>query len=186
MIPIVLDTKQVRLAVVGRGAATARRLGQLLDGNAGETVVFSDSPSDRLAELAGDRLVLGLPDAEWLRGFQAVWVVDLPVAEAERVARAARAVGTLVNVEDFRALCDFHTPAIVRRGDLLLTASTGGKSPGLAVRIRRHLEASFGPEWAGRLEHVARRRQGWRRRRRSLPEMARLTDREVDRQGWLE
>ncbi len=73
----------------------------------------------------------------------------------------------------------------MRRGDLLLTVSTGGRSPGLAARIRRELERSFGPEWAARLERLGARRSAWKRRGRPLAELARLSDAMIDRQGWL-
>jgi siroheme synthase-like protein len=54
----------------------------------------------------------------------------------------------LVNVMDDVPNCDFAAPAIVRRGDLVLAISTGGRSPALARRLREELEARFGPEWA--------------------------------------
>ncbi len=62
----------------------------------------------------------------------------------------------LVNVEDVLPLCDFHVPAIVRRGELLLTASTGGAVPGLARRLREWLAEEFGPEWTERLKELGR------------------------------
>jgi precorrin-2 dehydrogenase/sirohydrochlorin ferrochelatase len=83
------------------------------------------------------------------------------------------------------ALCDFHNPSQVRRGDLLLTVSTGGKSPGLAARIRAQLAQMFGPEWAERLDQIGRKRTAWRREPRSLDELARLTNAAIDANGWL-
>lgn len=185
MIPIVLDPGRLRLAMVGRGPVAVNRLRGLLEGGAQHLTVFSDDPGDSLAAMAGDRLVLAVPDAEWLRSFDVVWVADMDPWTSNTIARAARAVGTLVNVEDERSNCDFHTPSLVRRGDLLLTVSTGGRSPGLAVRIRRYLERVFGPEWAGRLDDVAKKRTIWRRRGLPLSEMARKTDELVASRRWL-
>jgi precorrin-2 dehydrogenase/sirohydrochlorin ferrochelatase len=65
----------------------------------------------------------------------------------EAVFRAARERGVLVNVMDDVARCDFAAPAIVRRGDLMIAVSTGGRSPALARRLRQRLERQFGPEW---------------------------------------
>ena len=73
----------------------------------------------------------------------------------------------------------------MRRGDLLLTVSTNGRSPGLAVRIKRQLAAMFGAEWAGRLETVGRKRDAWKRRERPLAELAGLTDATIDSKAWL-
>jgi precorrin-2 dehydrogenase/sirohydrochlorin ferrochelatase len=73
-------------------------------------------------------------------------------AERDRIAREARARGVLVNVMDDVPNCDFAAPAVVRRGDLVLAISTGGRSPALTRRLRENLEARFGPEWATVLE----------------------------------
>jgi precorrin-2 dehydrogenase / sirohydrochlorin ferrochelatase len=185
MIPIVVDPKQSALALIGRGHAAERRLELLLAGGAEQIAVFSDAPSPRLVELAGNRLRRRLPGPSELAGFALLWIADLPIAEAASLARAAKAGGCLVNVEDVVAFCDFHNPSQVRRGDLLLTVSTGGKSPGLAARIRARLAHAFGPEWAERLELIGDRRKDWRREARSLDDLARLTNATIDANGWL-
>ena len=73
----------------------------------------------------------------------------------------------------------------MRRGDLLLTVSTAGRSPGLAARIRARLARAFGPEWVERVERIGEQRTAWRRERHSLEELARLTSAAIDAQGWL-
>ncbi len=185
MIPIVVDPQHNTLALIGRGPAAERRLALLLAGGARPTV-FADAPSPELARLAGDRLQRRLPQAIDLAPFAILWIADLPLAQAEPLARAAKAVGCLVNVEDVVAFCDFHNPSQVRRGDLLLTVSTAGKSPGLAARIRAQLARTFGPEWAARLEQIGGKRKAWRQETRSLEDLARLTNATIDAEGWLE
>jgi precorrin-2 dehydrogenase / sirohydrochlorin ferrochelatase len=186
MIPVIVDPNQVSIALVGRGHAAERRLALLLEGGAERLTVFSDQPSAGLAAGAGARLRRRLPDGEELSAFALLWMVDLPLAAAAPLARAARGAGCLVNVEDVIALCDFHNPAQVRRGDLLLTVSTGGRSPGLAARIRAELARAFGPEWAHRLNRIATKRTLWRRPGRPLDELARLTNATIDANGWLQ
>ena len=186
MIPVIVDPTHVPVALVGRGRAAERRLELLQDGGAERLTVFSDQPSAGLAARAGTRLHRRLPEEEELSSVALLWIVDLPLAAAAPLALAARAAGCLVNVEDVTPLCDFHNPAQVRRGDLLLTVSTGGRSPGLAARIRRELARAFGPEWADRLSRIAAKRAVWRRPGRSLDELARLTNATIDAQGWLQ
>ncbi len=60
-----------------------------------------------------------------------------------RLAEAARARGILVNAADDPAFCDFYSPAIVRRGPVVMTISTDGGSPLLAGQLRRLLEAAI-------------------------------------------
>ena len=52
-----------------------------------------------------------------------------------------------MNVMDDIPHCDFAAPAVVRRGDLVIAISTGGRSPALARRLRVELSEQFGPEW---------------------------------------
>ncbi len=184
MIPIALDPAALPLAIAGRGLPALRRLRLLREAGA-DPALYSDVPEAALAYAAGAALRHGLPDAEALRRLRVLWIADLPEAMAAALASEARAAGVLVNAEDRRAFCDFHSMAEVRRGKLLLAVSTGGRSPGLAARIRGRLAASFGPEWAARVEQIGAQRAGWRGRGRSLPELAALTEAAIDRAGWL-
>ena len=158
MIPVIVDPKHVAIALVGRGAAAERRLELLLEAapSAWRSSRTGQGPGSRPAPAGA--CSAGCPKSADLTAVALVWIVDLPLAEAAPLARMARAAGCLVNVEDVIALCDFHNPAQVRRGDLLLTVSTGGRSPGLAARIRGELARAFGPEWAERLNAIAARR----------------------------
>lgn len=185
MIPIVIDPETVPIALVGRGALAVKRLTWLLEGRADRLQVFSDRPSAALETLAGGRFAPRLPHQGDLRRHRVIWIADLPEDEALPLVAAARAAGALVNLEDVRQACDFHNPSVVRRGDLLISVSTGGRSPGLAVRIRRELERMFGPEWAERAARIGAKRDTWRRHGRPLDELARLTDAMIDRHGWL-
>ena len=51
--------------------------------------------------------------------------------------------GKLVNVVDNANLSNFTVPSFVKRGDLLLSVSTGGKSPSLSSKIRKSLEEVY-------------------------------------------
>jgi precorrin-2 dehydrogenase/sirohydrochlorin ferrochelatase len=68
-------------------------------------------------------------------------------ATNEFVWSEAQAIGCLVNIVDDPARCNFHVPAVVRRGALTLSISTGGNSPLLARRIRETLEQQFDPAY---------------------------------------
>ena len=63
------------------------------------------------------------------------------------VSSEAQRRGILVNVADDPELCTFFMPAVVRRGDFIVSVSTSGKSPALAKRVKGELESRFGPEY---------------------------------------
>lgn len=111
------------------------------------------------------------PDAAQLDAARLIFGAGLTRAEAEGLAAEARARGTPVNIEDVPDLCDLHVPSIVRRGDLLLSVSTAGGAPTLAVALREWLEAQFGPEWADHLAEVAALRARLRAEGATPPEV---------------
>lgn len=65
--------------------------------------------------------------------------IALDDPEAEVATLKAR--GVLVNVVDRPELCDFTTPSLLERGDVLVAVGTGGVSAGLAKALRMRLEA---------------------------------------------
>ena len=185
MLPIVLDVGALRIVLVGEGEAGLKRLELLDAAGAAHVEVYSGALEEALAGRAGARLKGVRPSSEALEAAGLVLIAGLDEAESEALAAAARKVGRLVNTEDRKPLCDFHIPSTVRRGDLLLTVSTGGQSPGLARRLRRYLEGLFGPEWSGRLKELAERREAWRAEGLELSEVGRRSEAYIEEEGWL-
>lgn len=163
MLPIIL-TPENPVGLSGAGEALERRRA-LLDGSG-------------IAPLAIT------PDSD-LTGLKVLFVAGLPAAESEALALRARRIGILVNVEDIPHLCDFHVPAIVRRGDLLFSVSTRGRAPGLARRLREWLEQRFGPEWDGRSSELGAARERWRGEGVAAGDISVRTRAIIDEKGWL-
>ena len=168
MLPIVLDPSVLRIGVAGRGEGLSRRLKMLERAGVTPAVVFHTAPT-----------------AQDIATLRVLFVAGLDDATSEAVAKIARAAQVFVNVEDRPELCDFHVPAQVRRGDLVLTVSTGGRAPGLASALRQELEESFGPEWDARLDRLARQRLAWREEGLSPAEVSKRTRAVLDDEGWL-
>ena len=134
------------------------------------TVVSPEACDDlrALAE-AGSLAYLATPFAPELLErdtFLVVTAADNPEVNA-LVAQIAREKRILVNLaapgEDEESGDssggDFATMATVRRGDLLLALTTGGAGPALTARLRREMEATFGPEWAEYISLLAEMRR---------------------------
>lgn len=185
MFPILLDLGSLKVILVGEGEAAEKRLAALDDAGAPALEVYSQAPSAAFSKQAGKRLKGPRPTDEALKSANIVFLAGLGDRESVALAGKARGAGALVNTEDVKPLCDFHVPSIVRRGDLVITVSTGGKSPGLARRLRRYLEGLFGPEWAGRLDELGRQRRAWRSEGHELAEIGRKTDVYIEEKGWL-
>jgi precorrin-2 dehydrogenase/sirohydrochlorin ferrochelatase len=167
MLPLVLNPHILKVGLAGQGEALARRAALLAEAGV-EARLLSADVSDAVLE-----------------PLQLLFVAGLPDGEARQLAGRARALGLLVNVEDVLSLCDFHVPAIVRRGELLLTASTGGAAPGLARRLREWLAEAFGPEWTGRLSDLSAARARWRSAGLNPAQVSQKLRDLVDEKGWL-
>ena len=158
--PAFLDLRGRRCLVVGGGDVAERKVSGLLD--AGATVcVVSPHVTVALAALGGAGIIEHR--ARRFRRYDVrgtVLVVAATGVEAvdAAVATAARRIKALVNVVDVPAACDFILPSVLRRGDLQIAVSTGGKSPALAREIRRRLEAEFGEECAAVVEWAGQER----------------------------
>lgn len=185
MLPIVLDAARLSIALFGEGARASRRLALLREGGARDIAVFARTPDAGLVAAAGAALRVGDPASVDLAAFDLVYAADLAPADAAALAARARAAGRLVNVEDVTDLCDFHTPAVVRRGALTLTVSTGGRAPGLAGVLAAYLGRLFGTVWSIRLGLLESKRRTWRRCGLTHGEIRDALDREIERNGWL-
>jgi siroheme synthase-like protein len=147
--PVSLDLAGRLAVVVGDDAVAQGKPGALCAAGARVTVI-AGGPAQELTRLEreGRATVLrrGFVPADLDGAFLCVaGSRDRTVREA--VFAAARDRGVLLNVMDDPDHCDFAAPAVVRRGELVIAVSTGGRSPALASRLRRLLEERFGPEW---------------------------------------
>jgi precorrin-2 dehydrogenase/sirohydrochlorin ferrochelatase len=147
--PVSLDLAGRRAVVVGDEAVAQDKAGALLAAGAQVTVI-AEGPAQQLGRLERDGrasvLRRGFAPADLDGAFLCVAGARDP-AVREAVFAAARARGVLLNVVDDPDHCDFAAPAVVRRGELVIAVSTGGRSPALASHLRRLLEERFGPEW---------------------------------------
>lgn len=184
-VPLALDLGLLPTALTGGGPALIKRL-TLLDGERIPNLkIFAPDPDDTVTLAAGGRLMARLPTEGEIAACRVLFVAGLPSAQSAALAALARTHRVLVNVEDTLPLCDFHVPAILRRGDLALSISTGGASPTLARRLRADLEARFPTSWAERIALIAALRTEMRIQGAPMNEVAAATDRLIDEEGWL-
>jgi precorrin-2 dehydrogenase/sirohydrochlorin ferrochelatase len=73
----------------------------------------------------------------------------------EQVAQDAKTEGCLLNDADKPERGNVVFPAVVRRGDLVISVTTGGASPALSAEIRGEIERQFGPEYEKYLSLLA-------------------------------
>lgn len=135
--PAFFPLKGLRVVIAGDGEAAEGRA-RLLAGSPAQIVRLEAAEAVQASAWLGVKLgFIAIDDA----------------AQAERAAAAARAAGAVVNVFDRPALSDFHTPAIIDRGQVVAAIGTGGAAPVLAQLLRAEVEARV-PESAGAIAAV--------------------------------
>jgi uroporphyrin-III C-methyltransferase/precorrin-2 dehydrogenase/sirohydrochlorin ferrochelatase len=149
--PVMLELAGRRTVVIGEDAVRDGKVEGLLAAGADRILVLASGPSGRLDELAEVEGVT-VERRTWrpsdLDGAFLCVAAGRDPAERTTIAREARAHGVLVNVMDDIPNCDWATPAVLRRGELVLAISTGGASPALAKQLRLRLSTMFGEEWS--------------------------------------
>ena len=154
---LVLDGR--RCLVVGGGKVALRKVeGLLVCG--GRVTVVAPRINPELRMLSGVMIEARPWRPDDLDG---MWLVIAATDDPEvnrAVYDAGQRAGVWVNGADDPANCSFTLPSVVRRGDLQVTVSTGGRSPALATWLRRRLEGEIGPEYAVLLDLLATERDG--------------------------
>lgn len=153
-----------RCVVVGAGRIAARKVESLLDAGAAVTVVaprvgdevraWADAGRLELAERPFDAADL---DGAWL----AVTATDEPAVNAA-VFAAGEARRMFVNSADDPANCSFTLMSVVRRGDIVVTIGTNGRSPALATYLKDHVREEMGPEYETLLDLLSEAREEMR------------------------
>jgi precorrin-2 dehydrogenase/sirohydrochlorin ferrochelatase len=149
-----------------------RKVERLLDCGA-EVVVVSRDLAPELADWKSEGRIVHREaeyDAASLDGaFLVIGATDRDAVNAA-VSRDARARGLLVNIVDEPARCNFILPSLHRQGDLVITVSTGGKSPALAKKLREELARLYGPEYGALADILGALRERIRARGRPVEE----------------
>jgi len=164
MLPIILDPRFLNVVVVGEGPATTRRLEML-----------------ESAGVKNVKYIKNIPSEAELENINLAYVADFDDAISQEIAGLIRAKKIPLNVEDKTYLCDFHAPAITRRGDLLITVSTGGKGPRLARRIKKIFEYMFDASWGDNLNELSVLREEYKKQGYHFDSMAKKMDEEFEK-----
>jgi precorrin-2 dehydrogenase/sirohydrochlorin ferrochelatase len=153
--------------VVGGGRVAARKAEGLLACGARVHIVAPEI-ADEVRALAPR---VTFEARAYRRGEVASYRLVIAATDSPEVNRAVFAdsegAGVWVNGADDPDNCSFTLPSVVRRGALLVTVSTGGRSPALSSWLRARLETELGPEYETLLELLATERDGLRAEGRS-------------------
>ena len=143
--PVNLNLHGRPVLVVGGGRIAYRKVEQLLMADA-EVTVLSPMFVDEFHSLPVT-LVQREYESGDIDAFRLVITATGNTPVNQQIFDECEAKGIWINSADDPDRCAFTLPAAFRRGDLMVTVSTGGASPALASWLRSHLELSIVPEF---------------------------------------
>jgi precorrin-2 dehydrogenase / sirohydrochlorin ferrochelatase len=155
--PVNLVLEGRRVLVVGGGKVAAHKVAALVEAGAVVTVVAPEAVVAITSRPAVTHEARPYRSGE-VEGYRLVVAATDDPAVNQAVYEDGEAAGVWVNVADEPERCSFTLPAVLRRGPVQLTASTGGTSPALAGWLRDRIDAAFGPELETIAETIAEER----------------------------
>lgn len=147
--PLLLNIEYKKVVIIGGGHVARQKAEALLPAKA-EIIVVSPDVTETLKQYIDEGLIT------WhQKTFEPADVDDaaliFAVTEKEQVNDAVEEAAQhwqLVSRADAKGRVDFINPAVVRRGDFIVTVSTSGASPGLTRKVKNDLLEQFGDHYA--------------------------------------
>jgi precorrin-2 dehydrogenase / sirohydrochlorin ferrochelatase len=145
LFPLFLKLDNKKCLVVGAGTVALEKIEALLRCAAHVAVVSPEAVPAvrRLSEQGAVDWLVRRFRPEDLSGVQLVIAATNDRDVNRAVFEEAARLSILCNAVDDPPLCDFFCASIVERGDLQIAISTAGKSPALAQRLRREIDAQL-------------------------------------------
>ena len=136
--PLCINLEDKSFLVVGSGRIARRKLSAISEFTSNITVI-SKKGAEGLAR-EGIKVVNKCFDDKDLEGFDFVITATGSREQDEAIVAACKSRGIPVNAADDREECDFFLPGIIKRGDLVVSVSTSGKSPAYSKHLREQIE----------------------------------------------
>ena len=136
--------------VIGGGHEAESKIRGLLDCDATVTVI-SNELTPQLQAWAEEGAFTWLKRNYQPGDLRGAFLVIAERATPEinaRIFEEAETTGTLINVMDDVEHCTFVAGSVHRQGPLVISISTSGAAPALAVRMRQRFQQEVGPEYA--------------------------------------
>ncbi|WP_088072896.1 precorrin-2 dehydrogenase/sirohydrochlorin ferrochelatase family protein [Gottfriedia luciferensis] len=141
MVPLLFSLQNKKVIIIGGGNIALRKAKSFLNSGASITII-SPQLHDELKKI---------PSILWIKKhFEKDDILDAHIVVAATdnqyinkfIGECTTDFQWFNDVSDQKN-SDFYTPAVVRRGDLVVSISTSGKSPVLSKKLKRELENYF-------------------------------------------
>ena len=136
--PLCINLEDKRFLIVGYGRIAKRKLKAISEFTSNIKIITKELTEEELGK--GIEIVNKCFDEKDLEGVDFVITATGSREQDEAIVAACKSRGIPVNAADDRDECDFFLPGIIKRGDLVVSVSTSGKSPAYSRHLREQIE----------------------------------------------
>lgn len=136
--PLCINLEDKRFLIVGYGRIAKRKLKAISEFTSNIKIITKDPTEEELGK--GIEIVNKCFDEKDLEGVDFVITATGSRAQDEGIVAACKSREIPVNAADDREECDFFLPGIIKRGELVVSVSTSGKSPAYSKHLREQIE----------------------------------------------
>ena len=157
--PINLKIDDMKIVIIGGGKVAYRKCMNFLAFNKKVLVVSKEFVKEFEEIKEQVEIVKGAYNEKYIKDAFVVVAATNNKEVNHQIGIYCRQYNKLVNVVDDKDLSNFTVPSFVKRGDLLLSVSTGGKSPSLSRKIRKDLEEVYDDSYEEYVELLGQARE---------------------------
>lgn len=157
--PINLKIDDMKIVIIGGGKVAYRKCMNFLAFNKKVLVVSKEFIKEFEEIKEQVEIVKGAYNEKYIKDAFVVVAATNNKEVNHQIGTYCRQHNKLVNVVDDKDLSNFTVPSFVKRGDLLLSVSTGGKSPSLSRKIRKDLEEVYDDSYEEYVELLGQARE---------------------------
>lgn len=157
--PVNLKIDDMKIIIIGGGKVAYRKCKNFLAFNKKVTVVSKEFIEEFNYIKEDIEIIIDRYNEKYIKDAFVVVAATNSKDINRKIGVYCKEHGKLVNVVDDSYLSNFTVPSFVKRGDLLLSVSTGGNSPSLSSKIRKELEEVYDESYEEYVELLGKARQ---------------------------
>ncbi|MCD3218066.1 bifunctional precorrin-2 dehydrogenase/sirohydrochlorin ferrochelatase [Clostridium botulinum C] len=149
--PLMLDIRNKNIIVIGGGEVAFRKTKKLLQFEANVILISPQLISEfsDLKKVYYDKLnvIIDCYNESYIKNAYLVIAATSNKSINKKISQYCKEKNILCNIVDDIDSSDFIVPSSVKRGNLVISISTMGKSPMLACKIKQEIEKRYSDEY---------------------------------------
>ncbi len=141
-LPIYININNKKILIIGGGNVALQKI-ELLKQFTNNIVVIASKVSSKIKNIGCEYYEKDY-DASFLKGYFLVYACTDNYKLNKKIKEDANKLGLLVNVVNNPKLCDFISPAIYKKGEMIVAVSSGGQNVLKSIRWRNKIKKIFG------------------------------------------